>query len=109
MIAYSNDIFLADKIHLADNFIKRFLGFMGRKELNNGEGLLLLNTPLIHCFFMRITIDAVYLSKDMKVLGIETLKPWSIGTHFKKTSHVLELKKGTISLKVKVGDTIIFK
>jgi len=37
----------------------------------------------------------VYLSKDMTVLGIETLSPWSVGRHIKSTAHVLELAAGT--------------
>lgn len=106
MIVYCNSFILADKVSIANNFVKRFLGLMGKKSLGNGEGLLLLNSPSIHCFFMKISIDAIYLSRDMKVLGIETLKPWSIGKHFRKTAHVLELREGT-ALKVKVGDTIV--
>ena len=106
MIVYCKDFILADKVRIADNFFKRFFGLMGEKCLGNGEGLLLQKSPSIHCFFMQITIDAVYLSKDMKVLGIETLKPWSIGKHFKKTVHVLELKEGAAA-KVSVGDRII--
>jgi uncharacterized membrane protein (UPF0127 family) len=64
---------------------------MGRKTLGCGEGLLLMNCPSIHCFFMKIRIDAVYLSSDMTILGIETLEPWSIGSRLKGTRHVLEL------------------
>lgn len=106
MIVYCNDVVLADKVRIADNFFKRFIGLMGKKGLRNGAGLLLLKSPSIHCFFMKITIDAIYLSKDMKVLGIETLKPWSIGRHFRGTAHVLELKEGAAS-KVNVGDRIV--
>lgn len=106
MIVYCNDFILADDVRIADNFFKRFFGLMGKKRLGSGEGLLLQKSPSIHCFFMKITIDAVYLSKDMKVLGIETLKPWCIGKHFRKTVHVLELKEGAAS-KVNVGDRIV--
>lgn len=106
MIVYCNNAILADKVSMADDFIKRFLGLMGKKRLRKGEGLLLLHSPSIHCFFMKISIDAIYLSKEMRVLGIETLQPWSIGKHFRKTAHVLEIEAGAAS-KVKVGDTIV--
>ncbi len=105
IIVYCTNMILADKVCIADGFIKRFFGLMGKKSLANGEGLLLLNSPSIHCFFMKIPIDAIYLSKDMKVLGTETVKPWHIGKHCRKTVHVLELKEGSAS-KVNVGDTI---
>lgn len=107
MRVYCNHFVIADNVKVADDFIKRFLGLMGKKSLDYGEGLLLLNCPSIHCFFMKIPIDAIYLSRNMTVLGIETLKPWSMGKHVRKTAHVLELKGGTADSKVNVGDTII--
>ena len=54
---------LGDKIKHADSFFKRFIGLMGKKQLGQGEGLL-LNCSSIHCFFMKIPIDAVYISKN---------------------------------------------
>lgn len=91
MIARCGSRIIADSIKPAGTFYARFIGLMGRKVLRDGEGLLLINCSSIHCFFMRITIDAVYLSKDLTVLGIDTLRPWQIGKRIKETSHVLEL------------------
>jgi Uncharacterized conserved protein len=108
MIVYCNNIILADEVSIADNFIRRFFGLMGRTNLVAGEGLLLWKCPSIHCFFMKISIDAVYLTSNMTVLGFETLKPWSIGRHYKKTAHVLELGEGSAALRVNVGDRLVF-
>lgn len=85
---------LAPHVRVANNFMTRFKGLMGEKSLGDGKGLLLMDCPSIHCFFMKIPIDAVYLSKNMTVLGYETLSPWSIGKHVKGTAHVLELAAG---------------
>ena len=41
---------MADKVKLADSFFKRFIGLMGKKTLNSGEGLL-LNTASIVLLF----------------------------------------------------------
>ena len=50
---------------------------MGRRALTPGEGLLLKPTPSIHTFFMRFTIDAVFLDTDMNVLAVRPdLAPW---------------------------------
>ncbi|MPN59312.1 hypothetical protein SDC9_207033 [bioreactor metagenome] len=65
---------------------------------------MLFNCPSIHCFFMKMTIDTVYLSEDMTVLGKETLAPWKIGRRFIKTAHVLELAAGTAD--VAAGETL---
>lgn len=99
-----NDTIIADKLIIADSFLSRFKGLMGRRSLQEGEALLLLNCSSIHCFFMKIAIDAVYLSDDMTVLDIETLPPWRIGKHVKNAAHVLEISAG--SAKVSKGDKL---
>jgi uncharacterized membrane protein (UPF0127 family) len=87
---------LADKVDNADSFVKRLIGLMGKKRLLPGEGLL-LNCSSIHCFFMNIPIDAVYISKNMTVVGTQTLKPWQVGKWYSGTKYVLELQAGAAS------------
>lgn len=99
-----NDTIIADKLIIADRFLSRFEGLMGRKNLQEKEALLLRSCSRIHCFFMKITIDAVYLSKDLTVLDIETLPPWRIGKQVKNTAHVLEMSAG--SAMVSKGDIL---
>lgn len=94
MFIYCNRRLFANQVVLADNFIKRFRGLMGKKHLFSGEGLLLKNCSSVHCYFMHIPIDVVYLSKDMYVLFIETIQPWHIGKFVRKTRHILELPAG---------------
>ncbi len=108
MIAICKGLPLANQIRKADRFGTRFLGLMGRKGLAEGEGLLLLDCPAIHCFFMRFPIDVIYLSKEMKVVGLETVLPWRIGHCFKDAAHVLELPAGASELKVAIGDHLVF-
>ena len=95
---------MAADVNVADSFLTRFRGLMGKKSLGYEEGLLLVNCSSIHSFFMKIPIDAVYLSKNMTVLGTETLKPWSVGRHIKGTVNVLELKEGRAL--ISVGDVL---
>jgi uncharacterized membrane protein (UPF0127 family) len=104
MKIYCNNYLLADKVSVADNFFSRFKGLMGKSCIGSGEGLLLMNCPSIHCFFMKTTIDAVYLTKDLKVIGVETLSPWSLGKRFKDTAHVLELGAGCA--RVRAGNVL---
>ena len=94
MIVTSGDAVLAGSVAPADSFFTRFLGLMGKPALGGGEGLFLKNCSSVHCFFMRFPIDAVYISKDMTVLGKETLKPWQVGRWLRGTRHVLELGAG---------------
>ncbi len=107
MIVICNDKHLASEITLADTFYKRLKGLLGKSSINAQEGLLLKNCSSIHCFFMKFTIDAIYLSKNMTVIEKETIKPWKTGKMVKNTAHVLELKEGA-SQNVKAGDTLLF-
>lgn len=106
MKAYCNDEIIVNKVKVADTFKMRLIGLMGRKKIQD-EGLLLTHCSSIHCLFMKITIDAVYLSKDMTVLYKETIKPWRLGKIVEKTRHVLELPENA-SINIRIGDTIKF-
>lgn len=85
---------LAPGARLADSFFTRLRGLMFRRELADGEALLLKNCSAIHCCFMRFVIDAVYLDAEMRVVGKETVRPWHIGGRFRGAKHVLELAEG---------------
>lgn len=105
MKIYVNNLLLADEVKIADNFILRLKGFLGKKSINKGEGILLMNCPSIHCFFMKFPIDTVYISSNMTVLYKETIHPWKLGKIIKNTAHILELSKDCAD-SIMVGDKI---
>ncbi|QEY35682.1 DUF192 domain-containing protein [Caproiciproducens galactitolivorans] len=91
MKVMQNGAVIADRVSIADGFLKRLKGLMGKKTLRKGEGLLLENCSCIHTCFMRFAIDVVYFSKEYKVLYVETLPPWRVGRIVKGTKNILEL------------------
>ena len=101
-----NGEILADKVYIADSYFKRLRGLLGKKQLQPGEGLLLTKVSSVHCFFMKFTIDVVYLDKDMVVTGVETIPPWRVGKWIKGTTHTLELEEGAARGRVKKGDKL---
>jgi len=103
-----NGILIADKVDVADSYFKRLRGLLGKKQLQPGEGLLLTKVSSVHCFFMKFTIDVVYLTADMEVTGIETLPPWRVGKWIRGTAHTLELEAGKAQALIKKGDTLNF-
>src|SRR5205807_9982181 len=79
---------------LADGPLSRMRGLLGRSGLPNGEGMLLSPAPSIHTAFMRFPIDAVFLDRELQVLGIvEQLRPWRVASK-RKARAVLELAAG---------------
>lgn len=105
---YQGESLIADRVSMADNFIKRFLGLMPKKKLEDGEGLILKKCSSIHCFFMKFTIDVIYLDKDFTVLAKETVRPWHIGGIYKGAKHVVELKEGMGNI-LEIGKQISVK
>ena len=99
---------IADNIRKAEGFWARFRGLMLVSELKEGEGLFIKDCRMIHCFFMRFDIDVVYLDKDMRVVGLETVKPWRVGRSFRGARHVLELPAGGAGV-LAVGNRLHFQ
>jgi len=92
---------------LADTFLSRLRGLLGRRELGADEGLLLTPAGSIHTWFMRFPIDVVFLTSDLTVLGVrEAVKPWRM-TGWRGARTVLELPAGTCERrKLHVGDRL---
>jgi uncharacterized membrane protein (UPF0127 family) len=87
---------LADRAEEAKGFSERFIGLMGRKKLDFGEGLHIVPCTSIHTFFMRIPIDALFLDRDLKVVKLyPSMPPWRISGVFFSARSVLELPSGT--------------
>ncbi len=83
---------------VADSFWSRFKGLIGRKTLAEGYGLLIDPCNSIHCFFMSMPIDVLYLDAQNKVVGIDVnLRPWRIGGFYKGAKRVVELPVGTVA------------
>ncbi len=97
------------------NFFGRALGLMFRRRLEEGEGLLiefssLLKSCLIHSFFMRFTIDLIFIDSDMSVVDLTALAPWKVYSPKGDCRGVLEVNEGTIEENdIKVGDKLTFK
>ena len=83
------------RLEAADSFFRRFLGLMGRKNIPSGYGLLIAPCSSIHMCFMRFCIDAVYISKEYRVLKVvHNLHPWIGFSWCPKAWAVIEMKSG---------------
>lgn len=94
------------KIFIADSFIKRFLGFMFRKEPHH-EAILIKPCNSIHTFFMKFSIDVLFINENMEVIKkIEGLKPGKVIMPQKKSTMVIEGREGLFK-NIKEGKKLI--
>jgi uncharacterized protein len=93
---------------VADRPVPRLRGLMGRRGLAPGEGLLLRPAPSIHTWFMRFPIDAVFLDRDWRVVGIAgDVAPWRTAGR-KGAKAVLELPAGESARRgLRPGDLLV--
>ena len=85
---------VCERCVLADNPWTRLKGLLGRRGLDEGEGLLIRPTGSIHMFFMRFPIDAVFLDRELRVLKVASdLKPWRTAAK-RGAKQVLEIAAG---------------
>ncbi len=98
---------VCEHLRVADAPHTRMRGLLGRAELPPGEGLLIEPTGSIHMFFMRFPIDAVFLDRELRVLGTrERLAPWRVAGR-RRAKAVLELAAGEVGLRgIEVGQQL---
>ena len=98
-------------IEIADTFLKRLVGLIGRKNLPAGEGLLIAPCNSIHMFFMRFPIDAIYIDKNFEIKKIvRDLKAWTGFSYCRGAWAVVEVAAGeSARLNLKVGMTLKVK
>lgn len=101
---------IADKLEMKDSFFGRLIGLLSRSGLKDGEGIILNPCTQIHTFFMRFSIDAVFLSRDLEVISvIEDMKPWRVSPMYFKAKYTLEVRGGYLKGGVKAGDKLSFE
>ena len=92
---------------VADRPFTRMKGLLGRRCLEDGEGLVIRPTFSIQTWFMRFPIDAVFLDQDFVVVDVvPELAAWRTATR-RTARSVLELRAGECEkIRLKPGDRL---
>ncbi|HEX5466883.1 MAG TPA: DUF192 domain-containing protein [Candidatus Limnocylindrales bacterium] len=106
---------VAGRVSVADTFWTRFLGLMGRPELEPGEGLWLTGVNNIHMLFMRFPIDCAFLGPAdvdgprVVVAVRHRLAPWrGVVWYVRGAAGVVELPAGSLAKSgTVVGDRLL--
>lgn len=81
---------------------------MGRNELPAKEALVITPCNSIHTFFMRFSIDVLFVDAGNKIVGIKNgLKPWRLSPIYWRARFAIELPSGTIHESLSsIGDEV---
>jgi uncharacterized membrane protein (UPF0127 family) len=103
-------VLLGERIRSATESASRREGLLKRTGLEPGEGLWIAPCEAVHCFFMKFTIDVVFIDKKRRVVKLAPgLKPWRVAGSLRAHS-VIELREGTIAATgTAVGDQLEFE
>ncbi len=102
------DSVVCARTEVADTAWKRLRGLLGRTSVPQGEGMLFRGETSIHSAFMRFRFDAVFMDRELRVVGLaEDIPPWRVRAA-KGTRNILELGSGEISRTgLAIGDQLV--
>lgn len=84
-------------LEVADTFLKRAIGLLGRSSLPCGHGLLIPRCRSIHTFLMRFPIDVIFFDNNRCIVKVvRGLKPWRIAYASRQATSVIEVQSGWI-------------
>lgn len=102
---------IAQEAECAFSLGQRLKGLLGRSSLTAKQGMVLKPCSSIHTFFMRFSIDVLFLDKNMQVIkAIQNMPPNRLGPMVWGSKLAIELPAGQIGqTKTQVGDRVEFQ
>ena len=107
----SKDAVVAERAEVAETFVARLRGLLGRRRLDDGYGMVIRPTDMIHTFFMAFPIDVVFLDASQRVLRVfPNMGKNRISPLVRHAACVVELPVGTIArTDTQPGDQLAFE
>ena len=95
----TRETFVATETMVADSYIRRLVGLLGKTKrwAQLGRGLWIIPSSGVHTIGMLFPIDLIFLSKEKQVVHVEEhVRPFRISKVSLKAESVLELPPHTI-------------
>lgn len=101
---------VCETTEMADNAWTRLRGLLGRSGIEPGHGMIIAPAGSIHSAFMRFRFDAIFLDREMVIVGLAAeIPPWRV-RGAKGAKRTLELAAGQIDARgLQVGDALAVK
>jgi uncharacterized membrane protein (UPF0127 family) len=106
----TRESFVATEVTIADSYIRRLVGLLGktRRWAKLGRGLWIVPSRGVHTVGMLFPIDLIFLNRQKEVVDVEEhVRPFRISRVSLKADSVLELPVHTIyRTGTQVGDRL---
>ena len=102
---------ISENARLADTALSRVIGLLNRGSLSAGEGLVITQCRSIHMFFMKFSIDVIFVDRKNAVIGlVKRIQPFCMSPYFWRASCAIELPAGAIdATQTVIGDTVVWE
>lgn len=99
---------LADRVEQANGLFARMKGLLGRSSLDQNHTLWIANCNSIHTFFMRFSIDVIFVNKHLVVKAVyKNITPGHFIFPIWGASSVFEFSSGSLKDNtIKKGDQL---
>ena len=109
----TRETFVATEAVVADNYVRRLVGLLGKTKrwAKLGRGLWIIPSRGVHSIGMLFPIDLLFLNKEKKVVLLEEhFRPFRISRVSLRATSVLELPAHTIfRSRTEVGDQLMIE
>ena len=111
IINRSKNTILAKEAIVADTLFKRIKGLLGKRAFQQGQALIIKPCNSIHTFFMRFSIDVLFVDKNNRAMkAISAFPPFRLSNIYFNSAFVIELPAGTInSTSTSEGDLLLIE
>ena len=109
IVVKSNGKTMAQKAVLAESFFQRLKGLMFSERMEGFDALVIKSCNSIHTFFMKYSIDVVFLNKELKIIKIKRgIQPWRITPMYFSATQAVEFQRGYVDESLKEGENLEF-
>ncbi len=95
----TRETFVATEVSVANNYLLRLVGLLGKtaRWAQPGRGLLIIPCHGVHTLGMMFPLDLIFLNREKRVIHIEEyVRPFRVSKVIRKAVSVLELPVHTI-------------
>ena len=105
----SKETFLSFRVRVADSFLSRMIGLLGKRSVKPDGGVWIVPANSIHTVGMLFSFDLVMIDKDFRVVNVkEMVRPFRIVLPKLRAESVLELPAHTVFCsRTEIGDQLI--